>query len=223
MNDIRGMGVNLAIFLVYLLVGLSLVLSIKMQIKVKHCLFIKNLFWYCLAAFLLINLMTFGEFLGLSVRSVVILNVLSSIFNFCFFGIFILKHLRSTINLNCARLTFFLFYLLTLYATVYELTYFNVSGFFFIHFGLLILSAIYFFDLFHNIPSKPFWICPEFWIISGVFTSNTIFVPLYGFENFYPNVKQIISGYTSIISGIGLGVLYIFICKGIICSLRTQK
>ncbi len=222
MDDIRGMGVKVAIYLVYLIVFISLILSIRLFVRVKEFLFIKNLFWYCLAAFTLINLMLFRNYIGVSSRSVLILNVLSAIFYFCFFGIFILKTLKSKGNSICGKLVFGFFYLLTIYAIIYELTYFNVSGFFFIHFGLLTLSAVYFLDLFQNIPHKPFWICPEFWVISGVFTSNTIIVPLLGLDNFYPLVRQVISGYKQIVSCISIMVLYIFICKGVVCSLRTQ-
>ena len=213
----------MAIITTYLVMSVALLLSIIQRFRTSQSTFVKNIFWYCLAAFLIINMVVFARPLGLTIYQVLILNFLSGIFNFCFLGIFIMKHLASRVNLKYARIIFILFYLLTLYATAYELTFFNSSGYFFTQVGLLILPSIYFLDLFQNIPSEPFWNYPEFWIISGIFTSNSILLPFLGFSHYYPSVKEIIVGYNSIISGLSLFILYAFICKGILCTLRTQK
>lgn len=217
------MGNKVVIYIVYILVTACLFLATKLWVRDRRGEFFSNVFWYCLLAFILINLFLFGSYFHLSRRSLAILNILSAVFNFCFLGISVLKNLKSRKNKIYAKVTFSFFYILTLYAIIYELTYFNVSGFFFMHVGLLIMSAIYFVDLFHNIPFKPFWICPEFWLISGVFASNTLIVPLLGFAHVYPLVRIMINGYTSIVSGGAIAVLYAFIFKGIICSLRSQK
>ena len=201
----------------------SFFVSIKMVLRSRNHSNIIDLVWYCTLAFLLS-----------SIKQLQILNVLkfsdidpfltiSVLFHYCFLGFYILRELKGRAIKHVASVSFFIFYLASIWGTQSQLQDHNMLGFIITSVGLFILSVVYFLDLFGRIKEKPFWFFPDFWVVSGIFVLNSINIPPYLFSTFlYYNSPKLYNT-VFLIHSFAYILMHLFFIKGMLCQIQRRS
>ncbi len=188
--------------------------------------YMKGFYWYPLVgvisifpAFITINFSYGFDELATAVHKISIL------FHFSFLGVFIIKALpgkKNTKSLNflfAAFLSFLLLFLLT-----EDINEEHGHIFAFANFGLIIYCLIYYYHLFNRAPTFNLLVEPSFWIITGVFFTMSVHIPILLTID-YLHRKISIGNYRLLfcVTMLCYSVMHLFFIKAFLCSIRTQK
>ncbi|CAN5741360.1 hypothetical protein BH11BAC4_BH11BAC4_15890 [soil metagenome] len=188
--------------------------------------YMKGFFWYpTVAAFFIILVIIVSYFLNNKESYVSILNNISLIFHYSFLGLFIIRVLPNKPNQILAKITFTVFLALIFFLLItYDNTQRNTLAFGIANFGLMLFCLWYYFQLFNTIPIFNLLREPCFWIITGIFFSMSIHVPIF-FSMGYLKNKISFQNYRLLIavSLFCYGIMHLFFIKAYICAIHPQK
>lgn len=206
-------------------VGCSFVFSLRTIRNEEIPRYMKGFYWYSVVTFLLVviffrSLLANGDYIKLSLS----VNKLSFLFHFVFLGIFIYKVLNSLKAKKAFLKLFVVFFIVISVVTIITIP--TTNSFWinsFTNFFLVILSLFYYYDLFESKPVKNLFYEPSFFVVSGLFLSLTITVPVSVIRNFMSlelnlNANLIMAA----IGSFAYGVMHLFFVKAYICSVNRK-
>lgn len=152
------------------------------------------------------------------------INNVGFIFQYSFFGILIVDFVQSPEIKKLSKWLFGIFYLVAIYAIIIEIKYNFFLGFALANFGLLLLSLIFFYDLYNNFSAIPIREIPEVWFVLGVSFSTAITIPAYGFSRYFVNLN--VMDFFFIVQ-VSLAIMAFinnaFFIKGILCFTNRRR
>jgi len=114
-----------------------------------------------------------------------------------------------------------LFFLLS----VYDIKQDNTLAFGITNFGLMVFSLLYYFSLLNNTtPIINLLKEPSFWIITGVFFSMSLHIPVL-FSMGYLHDKISLANFRFLMSAsmVCYGIMHLFFIKAYLCAIHPQK
>jgi hypothetical protein len=142
-------------------------------------------------------------------------------FNFLYLSVFIVSHLKIGRLIYLTYGVVALVLVVTIRSLIPEYEYYNGKVVVIPHLGLLILSAIYFYQFFQTNLSNDLLFDSAFWIITGIFCCSVLVIPIMAIKEYLKNSLSP-STYVSItiFAGVGYAIMHIFFIKAFLCSTR---
>ncbi len=211
-------------FLVYVI---SFLISLRLINNKRIPKYMSGFYWYNLLAFLImvfsaVTIFYKKRLLGYAIA----VNNFSSIFHLCFLSIFMqkvtpnLKRLQITwLNLFRGIIVIILIYFLLTKNSFSEV---NLS-FSIVNSALFVYSIIYFIQIFKGIPNLDLLKTPAFWVITGVFFSSSLLIPVCTAFDLLPLSYFLDKLYLlNIAITIPFIIFHCFLIKAFLCSCNTD-
>lgn len=214
-------------FLQFLAITFSFVISLRLVNNKSIPKYMSGFYWYNFLAFLIIS---FGVLCVFHLRSLIsyalVINNFSSIFHVCFLSIFMQKVTPNlTVNqnkwLNVFRV---LMVLVILYFLLTKNSFKEINlSFSIVNTVLLVYSIVYFIKIFEGIPNLDLLKTPAFWIITGVFFSSSLLIPVCtAFDllplSYFSNTLYLLN----IALTLPFILFHCFLIKAFLCSCNTN-
>lgn len=149
----------------------------------------------------------------------------SILFHYIFLSLFIIKLIINKANHRLLKLIFIVV-LSILFSSLSSdiLTRVNITAYIIANFGLIIFCLLYYYQLFNGLPNINLITEPSFWIITGVFFTMSVHIPILASMSVLKN-KISASNYI-LLAGVTTfcySIMYLFFCKAILCIILQKR
>ena len=154
-----------------------------------------------------------------------VINNISLIFHYTFLSIFIYKVIPSSKKDIIFKVFFAIFFcLIILCLAIKNIDKNNGLAFAIANFALVCFCLKYYSELFNNIPTFNLLREPSFWILSGIFFSMSLHIPVLMAKAYFP--VNFLNEKFPILYNITLfcyGIMHLFFIKAYLCAIHPQK
>jgi len=182
--------------------------------------YIYSLLALCLCSLSVINLLT-GH---INFHYLVIIQKLSLIFHYSFLSYFIygtFTNRKVKLFFTPIFFSFLCLILISLVDNLYEIDTFHTNAI--TNLALVFYCLIYYYQLFNKPPVEILLEEPSFWMVSGLFLSLTITVPINSLRHFLINhISEDFNFEIVSISVFAYGTMHLFFVKAYLCSIHKK-
>ena len=183
-------------------------------------------YWYPLVG-MLVLIPVFID-INITKRLYAIKNIVintSILFHYIFLSLFIIKLIVNKSNQKILRIAFIILLVLlivSLYNDFFKRA--SIIAYIIANFGLIIFCLIYYYRLFNDLPNMNLIKEPSFWIITGVFFTMSIHIPILASMSVLKNKISSSNYYLlSSVTTFCYSIMYLFFCKAILCIIPQKR
>lgn len=217
---------NIAFNFQALCMVLSFILSLRLIRNSEIPYYMRGFYWYTLVGVIVL----IPNFYDLNISKIfypvtVIMINASILFHYLFLSLFIIKLIKNKSNSNLLRIIFWTILLILMFTLNKEnLTKNNNLGYSVSNFGLIIFCILYYYKLFISLPSINLKKEPSFWIVTGVFFTMSVHIPIQAALGFLRyNISY--SNYILLhgIIAFCYSIMHLFLIKAFLCATHQRK
>lgn len=205
---------------------LSFILSLRLIKKNIIPKYMTGFYWYPLVG-MLVLIPVFID-INITKRLYAIKNIVintSILFHYIFLSLFIIKLIVNKSNQKILRIAFIILLVLlivSLYNDFFKRA--SIIAYIIANFGLIIFCLIYYYRLFNDLPNMNLIKEPSFWIITGVFFTMSIHIPILASMSVLKNKISSSNYYLlSSVTTFCYSIMYLFFCKAILCIIPQKR
>ena len=201
----------------------SFIFSLTLLKNKKIPKYLKNFFWYPTIGVVVILPEIFD--LNFNASEIFIINNLSILFHYSFLSLFIIRIIpqnRKWWYLKYIFITFFIAIIIYLFCN--DLSKPQHLAFAISNFGLTIFCILYYFYLFNSSPTLNLLNEPSFWIVTGIFFSMTLIVPITSVIEYlcYKPTKKTYMIFANMLM-FCYTIMHVFFIKAFLCTIQIDK
>ncbi len=205
---------------------LTFILSLRIIKNRNIPEYMKGFYWYSIVGVIVL----IPVFIDINITKrffllkTIVINF-SILFHYLFLSLFIKKLIVFELNKNFVNLIFWILLVLLFYSLSKDISSrVNIVAYIIANFGLIIFCLFYYYQLFNSLPSIDLIKEPSFWIITGVFFTMSVHIPILASMSFLKNkISQnsyfLLAGVTTFC----YSLMYLFFCKAILCTIHQKR
>ncbi len=205
---------------------LSFIISLRLISNDKIPFYLQRFFWYPTIGVVTISLALVANNLY---RPFIFFanftNNISLIFHYWFLSFFIIRAIPNVKKCYYLKIIFVTFiFLIVVFLSNDSLIQINTTAFGIANFGLMLFCLLYYYQLFNYIPTLNLLKEPSFWIITGIFFSMSVHIPILVTVDFlHSKISIEIYRLFACISMFCYSIMHLFFIKAYLCAIRLQK
>lgn len=205
---------------------LSFILSLRLIKRNYVPKYMEGFYWYPLVGMIVLIPVFIDT--NITKRFYYVKNIVintSIIFHYIFLSLFIIKLIVNKSNYKVLIIIFTVL-LLLLVTSLFDNFFERVSiiSYIIANFGLIVFCLLYYYRLFNDLPNINLIKEPSFWIITGVFFTMSVHIPILASMSVLKN--KISSSNYYILAGVitfCYSIMYLFFCKAILCIIPQKR